>query len=703
MLSRSAKLFIRSFPVLRQNVPLAAIRFQSTVATPEAPANSKNSVKSENDQAEQDRLRREEYKLARRAEFNKVVENIELLFSKKSTSKELYNGLFENISQLKSLNGYSDVPTLSTYIVKLINVSAKETQNPTEGVLPITPEEILEKAIYYRTATEEIFQTVSKYLLNSKDLEGVVSLWVKYLEYSVNNKVRITHYSLRDYTLIAYFELCSVNKSEPNVESLLQLLKINKLPNLYSIRSTINKAVKDEQRKKKLDKLIAGYYLPYSNPLEIKFLVRAAKAAKFRRKDLIDEIWDTVLLTSKNSKIPLTEEIYSNFLKFYLNVNSYKKVEEVWNLLIESKLTPSIDSWNLLLESILINRNLSKEDKIKNSAVIFKKIPEPNDDTFGTLIKIYRILDNLPIIEEIVKEKGLKNSRIFSEYILSIKGDNSLSKILKLIEENDYSNLTIQAYNRILIELMNSQQHSDKVNEIINLVNRKHEESGADKFSLNSRFLAIELKNDLDLIISNGNLPTQELFKNFTDKLARNSVSLRGNPLASIYETLVELNSISTIKYISSNFHSMEDKPKDPDFLFNVDQYEIRSLYELGDNKEGEFKLTRLFQDKKPQNQLRFTFWKPIFETLFKKRQQDKMKIYYHLAKATGGKITDQITPSVATLLGRVARYSNDAKFAQELNDDLKPERAFKLAHYQIRKLVDKTSTETSTENAKTQ
>ncbi|VVT58650.1 uncharacterized protein SAPINGB_P006315 [Magnusiomyces paraingens] len=249
--------------------------------------------------------------------------------------------------------------------------------------------------------------------------EQGLELWVKFME-SSNNVTNVQNHDNKEAAhsaLAAYISSCLKENTEPTSKIALTLVPLKTIPDNTDItrlfrncnvklnNNTINKINQgfDTIRYESLDPSNVDFLdnLPIDQPLELEN--RYAECIK----------------KSADSGVALSESTYARFIFCFAESNRFDRAFEIWKDLVSSGISPSVQSWNMLLKAAA----LSNKKQVTLIEALLKKMIDsgvkPNSDTYGILINSYFKAGLSDTAVEIYEKLGEENIPV-NLYIFNI-------------------------------------------------------------------------------------------------------------------------------------------------------------------------------------------------------------------------------------------------------------------------------------------
>lgn len=286
------------------------------------------------------------------------------------------------------LRYYNEEDRSNRLYIKLFNkVLSAHQRGQDEGVIPLRDLFIkyLEgKLLFGWMCSEVIFYEISK----GRASQGL-EVWVKFWE-ALGDLTRVRELDNREAAhaaMIAYIGNCLSENSQPVAKIALYLVPLEAVPddseilNLfrsskYRFDQEFINAVIDGLRTIRMENL---------NPADVDFLNSLPIDRPLELEHRYAECKQHALETGA----ALSESTFARFIFCFAESGRTQQAFDVWNDLTQSGITPSVQSWNMLLKAAA----LSREQSVAVTEAIFSKMEQagvsPNSDSYGTLIDVY--------------------------------------------------------------------------------------------------------------------------------------------------------------------------------------------------------------------------------------------------------------------------------------------------------------------------
>lgn len=290
--------------------------------------------------------------------------------------------LFKNFNREKS----QGPDRLHIQLFNKVLQANKKSQN-TEGLISVSDlySKYLEGGINIGwMCSESILFEVS----NKRPSEGL-ELWVKFMEANgdISNVQSSENREAAVSAIIAYISNCISEGTEPTSNIALALVPLKRLPDNTDITRIVRtsnikfsngflKEILEGFGKVRYESLDPGDIdflnsLPVDQPLEL----------ENRYADCIRK--------ATESDTPLPESTYARFIFCFAESKRFDRSFAIWQDLIDSGITPSVQTWNMLLKAAA----LTPGDKVALLEALISKMEDsnikPNSDSYGILIDTY--------------------------------------------------------------------------------------------------------------------------------------------------------------------------------------------------------------------------------------------------------------------------------------------------------------------------
>lgn len=347
--------------------------------------------------------------------------------------------------------------------------------------------------------------------------EQGLELWVKFMETGgdISNVQSLPNKEAAYSALAAYISSCIKDNSEPVSKIATALVPLKTIPdstdvtrlfrngNIKFESSFINQIVEgfDKIRYETLDPSDIDFLndLPIDQPLELEH--RYAECVK----------------KAAATGVPLTESTYSRFIFCFTESNRFERAFEVWRDLVGSGISPSVQSWNMLLKAAA----LSNKNQVTLIEALIQKMAdsgvESNSDTYGILINAY-FKAGLPdtaieIYEKITKEDIPINLYVYNIMLNGLLRSNNEEAAQLLLNAGIRKNLSpdIISFNTFITTYIRQKKYK-------------------------------EIENILALMSQVGVTPNVETYTNIIDSVYKAANKNGGDPQEQIEEVIKSMN-----------------------------------------------------------------------------------------------------------------------------------------------------------------
>lgn len=650
------------------------IRRQQHTESTAATINSSNNVEQQESQSFNDKsseqLKQNDFIKSKNSRPNPFID-IETEFITKlkngESVREVHSKLISKLNDIdeRSRSSFDGRKSFGKIFNILMASSLRETNEL--NIITITPYDILTSAIELNCADVINFDYVAKLEYSQGNLQEVISLWVSFLEYSRKLNLKIIAKQLKELTLLSYVESCVIDNKNPNIETALALLQMDNMFNGKELHRILNKYLKNNNddaaaaataNKKRYQSIkpgIESLRLGNKDPNSLIFLEKANLGAELKKIYMIDEAYKEALKTVEITGKKLNEDTLIQFMKFYNKVGQYKTSMEFWNKIIKSGIKPSINAWNSLLETV---SNLGPyPNRLLNSQIIFDKISNKNDETYGKMIIIYNKFNQFEKINSIIPKEIINKPYISKIIVQILLSKNKLDEALKLINENIYSKglkLNLSTYNLIIFSMIKFK----KFNEAKKILSEMIQNGIKPDVITYTSLLDMTFKETR----KKGEIISDDLISSFLEEMRLNGIEPNFITISSIIDGLGKDSShidsaIKLFDYVKKN--NLASPPVYTSIISN--------LFNLGESKKAEMFFKNFIESG---YKLTISNWNLMFEGFMKNGNANKSLEYYNLLK----KISEENLPKLNVysiyFLLKVAKFRKNIELANLVLQD---------------------------------
>lgn len=323
------------------------------------------------------------------------------------------------------------------------SISSAHKKGKGEGLIPLSELFALYNAGKLRygwMCSEVILLEVSK-----GNYKQAIEAWVNYYESFDNVKTvqKTENKEAACAALIAYIASCVQENTEIASKIALFLVPLKTVPDETEVLNLIRFSGITFD-KNLIASVVQGFKtlrLQALDPASLDFL----NDLPIDRPNELENRYNDCKTVSANTGKALPESTYARFIFCFSESGRAQQAFDVWNDLLQAGITPSVQTWNMLLKAA----SLSKGSSVAVTEGILTKMAEanvkPNADSYGTLIDVY-FKAGLPstaidIFEKIQKglfENVSTNLKIFNVMLNGLlnSGNDALARKL-LIEGID--------------------------------------------------------------------------------------------------------------------------------------------------------------------------------------------------------------------------------------------------------------------------
>jgi hypothetical protein len=530
------------------NVCATSIRLQH--AAPAQPIEISD-IKNEKVRTSQNSNSKQEYRKHRAEveakllqQINSLTGEIDVQRKAGASSNQLVDSFFSKVNSLPK-NGSRRImkELLKGSILSIMEKATTEANDPNQQRVPASPQNILNKAIYQEVAHPALFSYVASELLKEGDYSGVMSLWVTYLESEVNSTESLRNaQQFQQLVTLAYLESCTVTKTQPQLEKLLQLLQVKKLPKVNYMRTLLSSIIPhSSERFKPLNDALDSLFFYSRNPNDISAISAALEAADFGEAYAVHRTWNDVRKASSLNGIKITEDTMVAFMKMFNTLNLPRESQSIWNTLLSSGISPSTDAWNVLL--VTVSKLGPKAKRLGQVEYVKEKIPNPNTQTTVTLMKLYTQFQKYDKVEEL--SRGQLNVPVISQgYLQSLATRGDFSKVKEFVDKlkSEKIELSQQSYNNILASALRQGLY-DQIPKYV-------QEMKAAGVKRDIATYTIMMDYNLKSLAAKGEIPTDYAFELFFQELEQNGMKPNKFTFTAIMDNLAKAGSVETAQHL---------------------------------------------------------------------------------------------------------------------------------------------------------
>ncbi|KAI5967989.1 hypothetical protein CANMA_002757 [Candida margitis] len=290
-------------------------------------------------------------------------------------------------------------------------------------------EEHLSLFVKYRVAHQYHFTEVAANLLKNEDgkfasYQKIIHLWVTFIEYDKLNfipnvfvetgesRIRYNKYQLPHIVYYAYVLSCLLQNVPYSEKDALRFFETGKVPFYNEVKSTLfNYGVFNRLEFEKFRELLEDDRKSKVDPNSVLMLTRINRATD---RKLLDVIYTEIAEICEKRDLKIEERIMVQLMEKYLYYDEYDQVFSMFQNIMKSGISPSIDAWNLVLKA-MINPNrfnnaseAQKEELMQKFERTLKTILASglkyNVNTLSSIISAYSIADKFDIAEDYAKQ-----------------------------------------------------------------------------------------------------------------------------------------------------------------------------------------------------------------------------------------------------------------------------------------------------------
>jgi pentatricopeptide repeat protein len=565
---------------------------------------------------EQRRLRDERFKESSKELSAAIATEYEAGKSARELS-ELFFGTIDKNPFLK--DRFHAIQAFSNTINTIITRSIEEIADPNQTRIPLSPQDIINKAAFYGVAHPTNFELAANDYLKQGEPQNVLPLWVSYIEYK-SSQGRKFYPGEGDFvksTIIAYAELTA--GKNPELENIRQLLQIDALPGLYPIFAQLDKVLpKSNERYKSIKNTLSQLMLASRDPNTITDLARAYAAAGRGDFPSVIRIFSDAKHISELSGTPLSQETLVAFMTCFNLTNHPSEVFEIWNQILKSGTKPTTDAWNQLLDASAKSGPFS--NRIGQAHGILSKIPNPNEETSAKLYSIYLKYQEPELAKELLTKENLKSSVFVNTYLRALSTDSDIENLLQQLRrfQNEGIKIKVETYNKILSRLVSSMEFS-RAKRLLNEMEAHFVKPDVATFSI---ILDLTLKS----ITSRGEIPTEKTIDDCLSTMKEAGIEINNFTITSIMDGLGK--DASSYGLAEVLFNNLEIKNKiNPVAYVSM----ISNAFSIGKTDLAEKYFQKLSKSIYGINQPN---WAMMFEGWSKNKNVEKAKEYLQKVEA---------------------------------------------------------------------
>lgn len=290
-------------------------------------------------------------------------------------------------------------------------------------------EEYLSLFVKYRVAHQYHFTEVAANLLKNEDgklaiYQKIIQMWVTFIEYDKLNfipnafvetgdaRIRYNKYQLPHIVYYAYVLSCLLQNIPYSEKDALRFFETNKLPLYNEVKNTLmNYRVFNRLEFEKFREFLENDRKSKVDPNSITMLNRINRATD---RKVLDDIYSEIAEVCEKRDLKIEERIMVQLMEKYLYYDEYDQVFSMFQNIMKSGISPSIDAWNLVLKA-MINPNRfnsatpeQKEEFMQKFERTLKTILASglkyNVNTLSSIISAYSIADKFDIAEDYAKQ-----------------------------------------------------------------------------------------------------------------------------------------------------------------------------------------------------------------------------------------------------------------------------------------------------------
>lgn len=560
----------------------------------------------------------------RRQEFVQITdainEKLQHDFESGKSSNELVESFFGLIAKKRFLkDNYKSMQKFSEPINLIISKSINELSDPNQKRIPISPQDILAKAISLGVASAPNFDSVAFYLLKNGEISEVLPLWVSFIEYKTSNNMNYLfgENELVISAIIAYAEITSGKNTD--LESLKSLLQITTLPALNSILSKLGRIMPDsEKRYQEIKNALNRLMIASRDPNSLSDLRRAYNAASIENPITVSRIFKDTKFVSETSGKPISLETYVGFMSCFNQVNRAKEIFQIWNDILKSGYSPNIDAWNQLLEASGKIGPFSK--RLGQAQGIFEKIKSPNPETYAKLFEIYYKFGEQELAEKLLTTDNLESPIFVNSYLQTLSENSDIKDLEKTLKKLQTSKalFSLATYNSLLARFTKAGDFS-KAKRIFNEISEAN-------LSPDIKTFSVILNMTLKSIYSKGDIATTQVIDDILNEMKKAGIAVNDYTIS----TLIDLLTKDPFTFRSAEFlfKYLKENNKAP-----VVSYVsiISNAFATGKTKVAEGYLTELLNSGLKLND---GVWAMVFEGWCKDNNVEKSSEYLKLAQS---------------------------------------------------------------------
>ena len=319
-------------------------------------------------------------------------------------------------------------------------------------------EQFLTMFVKYRVAHQYHFTEVAANLLKNEDgkqaiYQKIIQLWVTFIEYDKLNyipnayvktedsRVRYNKYQLPNLVYYAYVLSCLLQNLPYSEKDALRFFEAKKVPFYNEVKTTLaNYHVFNRLEFEKFRDFLENDRKDKIDPNSVFMLNRINRATD---RKLLDVIYTEIAEVCEKRDLKIEERIMVALMEKYFYYDEYDQVFSMFQNIMKSGISPSIDAWNLVLRA-MINPNRfinatpeQKEEYMQKFERTLKTIQASglkyNVNTLSSIISAYSIAGKFDIAEDYAKQyaslgindeakDGILRGLIFNDKISEAEG-----------------------------------------------------------------------------------------------------------------------------------------------------------------------------------------------------------------------------------------------------------------------------------------
>lgn len=290
-------------------------------------------------------------------------------------------------------------------------------------------EEYLALFVKYRVAHQYHFTDVAANLLKNEDgksatYQKIIQMWVMFIEYDKLNfipnafvetsdpRIRYNKYQLPHIVYYAYVLSCMLQSIPYSEKDALRFFETNKVPFYNEVRNTLsNYGVFNRLEFEKFRECLEDDRKSRVDPNSLHMLSRINRATD---RKLLDVIYAEIAEICEKRDLKIEERIMVQLMEKYLYYDEYDQVFSMFQNIMKSGISPSIDAWNLVLKA-MINPNRFNNASPKQKEEFMQKFERTlktilasglkyNVNTLSSIISAYAIANKFDIAEDYAKQ-----------------------------------------------------------------------------------------------------------------------------------------------------------------------------------------------------------------------------------------------------------------------------------------------------------